>query len=166
MAACIHYYHTACSSLSSACNPQGETISCTSAKNSLLLSAHPWNSFAKFVAAELRRFDPWICGFWVWVQISRRRACSFYKLLPLVSTPTKRPICGVCIHEALEGIGAVGNRFEAHEEQIQFASTRWRGGVGHDSKSSPIIIIIIIRRRRIRKREEEWGQRKEKGGIF
>ena len=33
MAACIHYYHTACSSLSSACNPQGETISCTSAKN-------------------------------------------------------------------------------------------------------------------------------------
>ena len=24
----------------------------------------------------------------------RRRACSFYKLLPLVSTPTKRPIVG------------------------------------------------------------------------
>ena len=25
-----------------------------------------------------------------------------------------------------------GNRFEAHEEQIQFASTRWRGGGVHD----------------------------------
>ena len=39
-----------------------------------------------------------------------RRACPFYKLLPLIYTPTKRPIVGLAYMRVVEGIGAAGEQ--------------------------------------------------------
>ena len=67
--------------------------------------------WVEFIASSERQrlFDPWLEEMGLG-RISRRRACSFYKLLPLIYTPAKRPIVGLAYMRVVEGIGAAGEQ--------------------------------------------------------